>query len=55
MTAFRRWLASALARTARRIYPQSEEALAFYTDRMVEAAITGRSFIKVSAVDPDGP
>ena len=53
---FRRWLANYLARCARRIYPKSEEALAFYADRMVEAAITGRSFVKVSAADPaDGP
>lgn len=52
MKRFRRWLANKLAGWARRIYPQSEEVLSFYADRIVEASITGQSWIKVSAIDP---
>lgn len=51
-TSFRRWLANKLARVARRIYPQSEEVMAFHTDRMMEMVLTGNSFIKVQALDP---
>lgn len=46
----RRWIANRLARLARRIYPQSEEVMSFWADRMMEQVITGQSFIKVSAV-----
>ena len=49
----RRWLANKLAGWARRIYPQSEEVMAFWTDRMVEMALTGQSTIKVTAVKPE--
>lgn len=48
----RRWIANKLASLARRIYPQSEEVMAFMTDRMMEMAITGNSFIKIQALDP---
>ena len=53
MKRFRRWTANKLAGLARRIYPQSEEVMAFYADRMVELAITGQSWIKVSAANPE--
>ena len=49
----RRWIADKLAGLARRIYPQSEEVMSFYTDRFVEMAITGQSFIKVTSVKPE--
>lgn len=52
MKPIRRWIAFKLARLARRIYPQSDEVTAFYADRMIDMAITGQSFIKVSRIDP---
>lgn len=48
----RRWIANCLVRLARRIYPGSPEVVAFYADRMVEAAITGQSWIKVKVERP---
>jgi hypothetical protein len=48
----RRWIANQLVRLARRIHPENEEAMRFWMDRMVEMAVTGKSIIKVSAVDP---
>ena len=53
MQAFRKWLATKLARLAQRIHPTNNEVMSFYADRMVEMAITGQSWIKVSAVEPD--
>jgi hypothetical protein len=53
MNRFRRWLANILVRLARRIYPESDEILSFWADRMVELAMTGQSIIKVSAVEPE--
>lgn len=53
MKPFRRWIANHLARLARRIYPQSEEAMSFYMDRMVDFALTGQSGIKISYVAPE--
>lgn len=56
----RKWIANKLAGLARRIYPESEQVMAFYMDRMVEYCITGESHIKMSYVDvrpdaaPDG-
>jgi hypothetical protein len=50
MKTFRRWLANTLARWARRIYPQSEEVMAFWADRMTELVITGQSTIKIESV-----
>lgn len=47
----RRWLANLLAGWARRIYPESEEVMSFYMDRMMETVITGQSNIKMSWVD----
>ena len=47
----RRWLANKLAGLARRIYPQSEEVMAFWTDRMMDMFLTGQSTIKVQAID----
>lgn len=52
MTKFRRWIAYKLVRLARRIYPDSEEVVKFWTNRMLEMAITGQSVVKVTAVDP---
>jgi hypothetical protein len=54
MTALRRWLANKLAVLARRIYPESEEVMAFHMDRMVEMVLTGKSTIKITHVD-DSP
>lgn len=48
---FRRWLANKLASWARRIYPESEEMLSFYSDRLMELVITGKSSIKVLRVE----
>lgn len=53
MKTFRRRLANKLAGLARRIYPESEEVMAFYTDRMMDMVITGQSSIKVTALDPE--
>lgn len=53
MIRFRKWLANTLAGWARRIYPESEEAMAFYMDRMVEAVICGQSIVKVSTIPPE--
>lgn len=50
---FRRWLANKLAALARRIYPQSEEVMSFWTDRMVEMAIYGKSAVRITAVSPE--
>jgi len=47
---FRRWLANKLASWARRIYPMSEETMAFYMDRMTDFVITGKSNIKITVV-----
>jgi hypothetical protein len=52
MHTFRRWLANAMVRLARRIYPQSAAVRSFYVDRMVDLAITGQSIVKVQVVDP---
>lgn len=49
---FRRWLANKLASWARRIYPQSEEVMSFYMDRMVDFVLTGQSCVKVEAIPP---
>lgn len=51
MKPFKRWLANKLAGLARRIYPESEEVMSFYMDRMVEYVITGQSTIHISHVD----
>jgi hypothetical protein len=50
--AVRRWVANKLASLARRIYPQSPEVMAFWSDRFMDMAITGNSFVKVTALDP---
>lgn len=50
MLRFRKWLAHKLAGLARRIHPECPEAIAFYTDRMMDLVITGQSTIKVQAV-----
>lgn len=50
MTKFRRWLAAQLVALARRIYPESPEVLAFWSDRMMELVITGQSTIKIESV-----
>ena len=50
-TRFRRWLANRLAKLARRIYPQSEEAMAFYMDVMTDALIYGKSVVRVNPMD----
>lgn len=50
----RKWIANKLARLARRIYPESEEVMSFWTDRMTEMVIMGQSNIKVF-VDPAMP
>lgn len=49
----RRWIANKLAIWARRIYPQSEEVLRFYADRMIDLAITGQSTVRVTRVHPE--
>ena len=51
MKRLRLWIANKLAGWARRIYPQSEEVMSFYVDRMTELAITGQSCVKISTVD----
>ena len=51
MKRLRKAIASWLVRMARRIDPACQEALQFYTDRMLALAITGQSVIKISAVD----
>jgi hypothetical protein len=50
---FRRWLANKLASWARRIYPQSDEVMSFWADRMMEMVILGQSTIKIEAVPLD--
>jgi hypothetical protein len=55
---FRRWLANRLVRIARRIYPDSDEVMSFWTDRMMELVLTGQSTIKIESVqlkDEDRP
>lgn len=52
MIRFRKWLAYKLANWARRIHPESPEAMAFWHDRYVDFVMTGQSIVKVSAVDP---
>ena len=49
----RKWVANKLAGLARLIYPQSEEVMAFYTDRMMDQIITGQSFVKITRVPPE--
>lgn len=49
----RRWIANKLAGLARRIYPQSPEVIAFWSDRMMEQIIYGQSTIKISSVPMD--
>ena len=53
MKDFRKWLANKLAGLARRIYPESEEAMAFMADRMVDLVMTGQSTIKITTLDPE--
>jgi hypothetical protein len=53
IVAFRKWLANKLAGWARRIYPESEQVMSFWVDRMTEMAITGQSTIKITRVDPE--
>lgn len=53
MIQFRRWLATRLARLARRIDCTSPAVYAFWADRMMEQVITGNSFIKISGVPPE--
>lgn len=48
----RKWIANKLASLARRIYPKSEEVMAFYTDRMIEAVVFGQSTLKIGTVPP---
>ena len=48
---FRRWLANKLASWARRIYPQSEEAMAFHMDVIMDAIIYGRSVVRMNPMD----
>lgn len=50
MNRLRIWLAFKLASLARRLHPQNPQVLSFYADRMVEAAIMGASFVKITAV-----
>ena len=52
-TMLRKWIANQLVRLARRIYPQSTEAMSFYMDRMIDLVATGESYIKVTALSPD--
>lgn len=49
-TDVRKWLANKLASWARRIYPQSEEVMSFWADRMMEQVIYGHSAVKITAV-----
>lgn len=53
MIRFRKWLANKLARTARRIYPESPEVMAFWADRMTDFVISGKSDIKITVVKQD--
>lgn len=48
----RRWIANKLARLARLIYPDSEELMAFYMDRAIEAIVHGQSTIRVGTIPP---
>lgn len=48
----RRWLANNLVALARWIDPPNEAFLQFTLDRMIDAAIKGRSVVKVTIV-PD--
>lgn len=47
----RTWIANRLVRLARWIQPENEEVMKFWTDRMLEVVITGKSNILISHVD----
>jgi len=49
----KRWLANKLIHLARWIDPPNPKYMEFIMDRMTEAAITGRSFVKITALDKD--
>ena len=55
MKNLRRWIANKLARLARRIYPESEEVMAFHMDRMMDFVISGKSTVKIVSVDEGEP
>lgn len=48
----KRWLANKLVALARRIDPPNPNYLAFVADRLSELVITGKSFIKITHVNP---
>lgn len=52
--AARRWLANKLASWARHLYPESEEVMSFWADRMTELVITGQTHIRIQEVPMDG-
>ena len=48
----RKWIANRLVRLARKIHPENEEVMKFWSDRMMDLVITGQSTIKIGTVPP---